>query len=204
MRPPLRKNLLRKSFFTLAEILIVCILLVAMIGVVGINIRSWVQEQRFQTEVGLILEDLRLAQDLMLIVDASVSVELQKEQEGISCKIVGKGIFSPQWQQVLERSRRKLRTIQEISFDDGSGDRSLVSGQILVLRFLSGGGSMSRGILHLAESSRNSAESFNRYITLMGYPQPITSSATPVPLSRENASFDQKLTEATMEEVRTK
>src|SRR4051812_5988961 len=75
-------NLKKKLPFTLVEILIVFFILALSIGIIGINIHKAIVQQRFETEVALVLEELRFAQDLMLILDGNFKVKFEKESNG--------------------------------------------------------------------------------------------------------------------------
>ena len=72
---------LRRHFITLLELLIVIAILALVSGVIGVNIKKALLDQRFRMEVGMILDELRLAQDLMLILSTDVHVKFSQDKE---------------------------------------------------------------------------------------------------------------------------
>ena len=69
-----RFQLVSKRFITLFEILIVmAVLAIGTMGI-GFNVHRALREQHFKSEVELVVDYLRLAQNLMLIMDADVRV----------------------------------------------------------------------------------------------------------------------------------
>ena len=63
-----------KCFITLLESLIVISILAIAAGVIGFSVNRALREQHFKTEVELVVDYLRLAQNLMLIMNADVHV----------------------------------------------------------------------------------------------------------------------------------
>lgn len=197
----------RLSFFTLVEILIVFLILSLVTAVVGINISKALEEQRFRTEVDIVLGELRLAQDLMLILKADVQVKFAQGAEGINYSIETESQTTKNWVNSLKRPHPKLKTIRGISFKDEL-DLPTVPGAI-VIHFLSKGSVMSRGILRLS----NSSDAVNvpswaqvKVINLYGYPHPIVSTTPakndPIDLPQLDASADAGVTNLTRNEIR--
>ncbi|PJD96767.1 MAG: prepilin-type cleavage/methylation domain-containing protein [Parachlamydia sp.] len=197
----------RLSFFTLVEILIVFLILSLVTAVVGINISKALEEQRFRTEVDIVLGELRLAQDLMLILKADVQVKFAQGTEGINYSIETESQTTKNWVNSLKRPHPKLKTIRGISFKDEL-DLPTVPGAI-VIHFLSKGSVMSRGILRLS----NSSDAVNvpswaqvKVINLYGYPHPIVSTTPskndPIDLPQLDASADAGVTNFTRNEIR--
>lgn len=199
-------HLRRRSFFTLVEILIVMLILSAVTAVIGINISNALEEQRFRTEVEVVLNELRLAQDLMLVLKANVDVKFAQENGGINYSIETESPTTKNWVNELKRAHPKLRTIRGISFKDEL-DYPTTPGAVTI-HFLSKGSVMSRGILRLS----NSSDAVNvpswaqvRVINLYGYPHPITSSVPakddPINLPHADADYDAALTNLTRTEI---
>ncbi|QLH36565.1 MAG: type II secretion system protein [Parachlamydiaceae bacterium] len=77
MQPSLKS----KRFFTLIELLIVLMVLALASGVIGFSVHRALREQRFKTEVELVADSLRLAQNLMLIMNADVHVTFKADEK---------------------------------------------------------------------------------------------------------------------------
>lgn len=197
---------MRRLHVTLLEILIVISILTLVSGVIGVNVRRAFIEQRFRTEVDLMVDTLRLAQDLMLILDTNTRVFV-KEAPG------GKGIeywleveeeIPQQWNSIIKHSRRLLKGTRFINFAE-EGPFPPSEGE-LEMRFLSGGSLMSRGALRMSSHEKfDSPEAFTRVICLEGYPHPIFS----IPEydkriecgDKESAEFNNQLTYYTTQEI---
>jgi len=196
----------RLSFFTLVEILIVFLILSVVTAVVGININKAVEEQRFKTEVDTVLSELRLAQDLMLILRADVQVKFAQGADGISYSIETESQTTKNWMNSLKKPHPKLKAIRGISFKDEL-DLPTVPGAVII-HFLSKGSVMSRGILRLSNSSdpvNVPSWALVKVINLYGYPHPIVSSTPsktdPITLPESNTSADTGITNLTKTEI---
>ncbi len=142
-------------------------------GVVGININKSVQEQRFRSEVGQVLDKLRLAQNFMLISGEEVKVHFKNAEGGIEYWLSFQCPAPTGWDREMTRKSTVLTGIRRVEFD--GAEKESANGE-LSLKFLSGGMVMSRGVLKL---STGEGRSYNdqRYICLQGFPAPITSGA---------------------------
>jgi type II secretory pathway pseudopilin PulG len=168
----------RRLHVTLLEILIVIAVLALISGALVYNINNAVIDQRFRTEVGRVVDTLRLAQDLMLIHETDVHVKFAHEKGGIKYWLEMETALKQPWEQEIKRPLKNLTAIRGVFFNDLTSP-SFVKGQIDV-KFLSKGSLMSRGVMRLATSTednppRGTLESF---ICLPGYPHPITSNET--------------------------
>lgn len=67
---------MRKSYFTLMEILVVLMLLGLGAAAIGFQIKGMVQEQRYLTEINQVVGHLRMAQDLMILTDGEVHFKM--------------------------------------------------------------------------------------------------------------------------------
>lgn len=197
----IRKNILRtkRHFLTLIELLIVITILAMVSGVVGVQIQRTLREQRFNTEVAVVLDKLRLAQELMLILrtDAHVKFKQVPEEEIITLWVEVETPLDS-----LKKDIEKpinLKTIQFVEFKDVLEYKTKMGE--LDIRFLSGGNVMSQGTLRLATNeSTNDRGLLERFITLSGHPKPLH-----ISLKREfddsDGVFDERLTAITQQEL---
>jgi len=72
-----------KRHMTLIELMIVIGLLSLVMGVIGLGIGTAVSTERFRASTGMLVDKLRLAQDIMLILRSSVRMELQQQDSGL-------------------------------------------------------------------------------------------------------------------------
>src|SRR5580692_7564447 len=146
----------RKRHVTLLEILIVLAILGSIVGIIAINIRSSIIEQRYRTEVRFIVDQLRLAQDLMIILNNDVHLIFTQDPstKKISYRLDLEDTLSKQWKPFILRSHHSLESIRSIKF------RELPSNSIqqnnIDLKFLSGGSVMSKGVLELLSEEKES------------------------------------------------
>lgn len=168
--------IIRRLHITLIEILIVVMILTLVSGIVGVNIMRALKEQRFRTEVSLMVDTLRLAQDLMLILGTDVHVRVKKleNKEGIEYWLDVEGGVPEKWVPIVKRTRRTLKESHGVSFQELQ-DFPYVEGQ-LDIRFLSGGSMMSKGVFRMStHDDERTPGALTMAICLEGYPHPITS-----------------------------
>lgn len=170
---------IRKASFTLVEFIVVIMILSVISGVIGVNIRKLLTEERFNVEAGQVLDTLRLAQDLMLLLNTDVHVKFAdaKENTGIKYGIELEKKLAPSWMKQIEKSHRILKAIHLLEFDDRLD--AIAGRRDIDIRFLSGGSVMSGGVLHMASIDKPQEGVSNvqhRYICLPGYPAQITMS----------------------------
>ncbi|CCB87513.1 prepilin-type N-terminal cleavage/methylation domain-containing protein [Parachlamydia acanthamoebae] len=200
------KIIKRLSFFTLVEMLIVLAILSIVTVAIGININNALEEQRFRTEVETVVNELRFAQDLMLVLQADVTVKFSQGDDGINFTLETESQATKNWMNEILRVQPKLKTIRGVSFRDEL-DLPVTEGAISI-HFLSKGSVMSRGILRLS----NSSDAVNvpswalvRVINLHGYPHPIVSSAPsasdPIFLPNTETSTKLTITNRTKQEI---
>lgn len=166
----------KRRFVTLVELLLVITVLLMVAGLVAINIRRAFFEQRFRTEVSAVVDTLRLAQDLMLLLNSDVHVLFAGDPKGgIKFWIDVEKPLSGTWEKELKRKRPNLTAIHAVEMDDRTSDIK-VKDQ-LDIKFLSGGSIMSKGVLSLYSDENKDREGvLKSFICLPGYPQPIQSS----------------------------
>lgn len=170
----MRRKQSRRRHITFIEIMIIITILIITLGLIGVNIRDLVKQQRFKSEVSLVVDQLRLAQDLMLMLDIDAIVKLAKDGKGIKTSIEVEINLPEGWQREVTRPHPPLTSIAIVEFDDlTSGAKT--AGLPVTLHFLSEGSVMSQGVLRLA-SQDSKMESF---ICLPGYPRPIDNVTNP-------------------------
>ncbi|NGX42103.1 MAG: hypothetical protein K940chlam7_00380 [Chlamydiae bacterium] len=194
--------LIKRRHVTLVEMLIVMAILALMAGVVTINIRRAHQQQRFHTEVDLMVDTLRFAQDLMLLLntDVHVRVALAEKRRGLEYWVEVEEGIPKAWKPVIKRSHRLLTETHSITFlEDGEVKE-------LDIKFLSGGSLMSRGVIRMStHENPDAAGATNRAICLNGYPHPIVSipeGDEPVECEDDkDEDFNDRLTYYTTQEI---
>lgn len=191
---------LKRLQLTLLELLVVISIIASLAGVFSMNIRSALHEQRFKTEVSQLLDTLRLAQDLMLILDADLHVKIRQCEtiDAIEYWIESDQPLSKNWRREIERPPKILKTIKTVRHPDAANG-------LIDLKFLSSGIVMSQGPLALSTSSNpNDSSAHYRFINLAGYPKPIVASLVSddwKPQDREEMDASEKLTRWTMQEI---
>lgn len=136
-------------------------------GVVGINVRGAMAEQNFRNDVQTVVEQLRLAQELMLIADADIEISFK---EG-AMFFRSEDKIDPRIDKRIKK-QIPLRTFSEVTMD-GNPNPQIV--------FMSSGSVMSSGTLVL--KSKNESRS----ISLRGAPGPIQ---VGIPNNRIHPSWD--------------
>ena len=187
--------------------LIVITILVLVSGVIGINVRQAYIQQRFRTEVDLMVDTLRLAQDMMLVLnrDVHVRVKVAEDGSGFLYWMEVEGGIPKNWQKVVRSTPRRLTAARLMDFIEQNPALPVVSNE-LDFRFFSGGSLMSRGLFRIGtHEDRNYPGALNRVVLLRGYPHPIDSvpeEEEPLELvDSEGEAFDSQLTNNTMQEV---
>ena len=137
-------------------------------GVVGMNVRGMILQQRFQAEANELVTTLRFAQDLMVFGRVDVSVVFKAEKDRLTYTLQPEEKLPEQWEKVIKQLKGEMTAVHSIHFGDDKEEDELV------LNFKSGGTMMSKGVLYLS-----SREEFNPdtseiiSIVLKGYPSPI-------------------------------
>lgn len=202
--------LLKRLHFTMLELLVVIAILSLVAGFVGINIRKAVSEQNFRSEVDLVVNQLRLAQDLMLIFRGEVKVKFTvlPDDKGVSTSLVFESKMPGQWDKEAKRVHN-LTHIHSIFFEDQlvsfDSPNKTDDEDVLEIRFLSNGSAISKGLMQFSNATNpDSPGAISRYINLSGYPAPITSSPTyPDAMSseEEDVAFNKELSSRNANEV---
>lgn len=191
---------IRRSYLTLIELLIVLSILALVGGIICFNINLVIREQRFRNEVNIVLNQLRLAQDIMLIYDLDVNVKFKEVDNGIQVYLETNQNL--EWAQKLKLEPKILEVIHYIGIHKGGEEKGKID-----LSFFSGGAVMTQGMLRLATSKEPNVLGYlERYIYLAGYPRPIVSSLHRYYLPYENNhnhSMDEHHTLFTFQEINT-
>jgi hypothetical protein len=185
---------------TLIELLVVVALLALVGGIVSIKVGQAMQAERFATEVQLVIDKLRLAQNLMLMLNEDVKVHFKKETDSIDCRLSFECLLNKGWERELSRPH-KLTTIRQVDF---KGDRGGSAPSEVALEFMSGGIVMSKGVLSLSSGKGRSSHN-KRYVCLPGYPAPILAAKEKPDLDCLSKSENNgELAQAIMTEVSSK
>jgi hypothetical protein len=171
---------IRRRAITLLEVVIVVIILSIASGIVAININNALIEQRFRSEVGLIVDEMRLAQDLMLILGTDVHLHFAETKKGdaIEYWLELETRLPQNVEREIKRKRKALKAIKGVFLEDEL--LSEIQESHLDVKFLSNGAVMSKGVMRLATSSDENVPkgTLESFICLAGHPKPIVSSRT--------------------------
>lgn len=159
---------IKKSCFSLLELLIVLLIISFGMTLTGIKIKEIYQEQRFLSEAQQVLNHVSMAQDVMLIMDTDVQVKIASHKETGQMQIwleVEKPM-DDSWVRLIER-KITLSAIHSIEFGENVA-------KDLTLQFSFG--RMSAGKLILFETEKDQprhSKSRQFEIELLGYPAPL-------------------------------
>lgn len=195
---------IRRLPITLLEVIIVIALLSLVSGIVAVSINKALVNQRFQTEVGMIVDEMRLAQDLMLILGTDVHLHFEEDKkkgEGILYWLELETTLPENIQYEVLR-RKILKTIKGVFLADELITE--IKESHIDVKFLSKGAVMSKGIMRLATTSDENVPkgALEGFICLAGYPKPIFSSDSKEQAENSCQKFeeglDEKLTQDTI------
>lgn len=197
--------LLKKRWLTLVEIMIVMALISIVGGVLAFGIRQITREQCFRTEVSQVLNTLRLAQQIMLILNTDVHVVFKASPQGFTYRILLDDKLTERWHLELTKKRPPLTEIHAINFKDAlnpNGNQTSID-----IKFLSGGSTMSQGVLRLGVAPPGVPDTQEAFICLPGYPYYITDASSandPSCNLADQKKFNQALTQAIVSEITEK
>lgn len=172
---------MKHRHFTLIEILLVIGVIVMITGVTGLNIRRLYQEQKFNAEVSTVLDTLKIAQDLMMILQTDVTVNFTQndKDKSIDYAIHFDKPPSKEWVSILTKKRPPLKAIKTLTFESQYPAAQDKEGGINI-EFLSRGSVMSMGLMQLSPYANDTEKGpLNRFICLKGFPSPITLQTLP-------------------------
>lgn len=151
---------------TLFELLIVMVLASLVTGAVVINVRKLILQQQFRTDVALIVDKLRLAQDLMLIYGTDLQLHIAG-REPVESWIEFKEAPQEGWKKLLQK-KLPLKSLRVVLWKTPLGDEQRLP---ISVRFFSKGSVMDSGLLSFEDMSGEKAT-----ICLPGFPHFIQSS----------------------------
>lgn len=177
---------LKKSFFTILEILVSLSLLLVIAAITGIQLRGAYKEQQFLSEVQQVVSHLRMAQDLMLILNTDVKFKMMLDEDKKQIKYwleMDQPIAFPALTKKLQNEKGNftphfLTQIQSLRFS-GETNMGHLTGEEGKNTLIFSLGKMSQGVLKLLaepeESEKSDPDSYKRYVILWGHPHPIQS-----------------------------
>lgn len=160
---------MKRSAFTLIEMMIVMSILALALTVTGIQVNRFLQEQRFLSEVHHVVRALQSAQDLMMVLGLDVQLKIadDPEEKGIVYGFELETKAQKSWEKIIKRPNKPLKYIKAITYQSPDLHQE-TSSQGITLQFPAGGISMSKGILILQGTS----SALEKKILLRGYPYP--------------------------------
>lgn len=178
-------RVVKKSFFTLMEIMVVIFILSLVMAISGIKLKGAYDEQRFLSESQEVLSTLAMAQDLMLILDTDVEFYLAYNNTTKNLETwldVEKPLYvkhpseaqhpsdddkpiSDNWRKMVER-KIQLPAIQSFTFSEQHTDP-------LKLTFTLGKMSKGKLILSSQKDHHKNENALTFEIDLPGYPSPL-------------------------------
>ncbi|HRD56304.1 MAG TPA: prepilin-type N-terminal cleavage/methylation domain-containing protein [Parachlamydiaceae bacterium] len=189
--------ILKKTYrFTLAEMLIVLMLIGIVAGAISINLRKALHTQRFWSEVAKFTNHLQLAQDLMLIAEADIhfKIEANDQEKMIKYWIETDKLFSKAFDSFIKKPY-VLKTVHHISYPNSKEG-------LIDLKFLSKGSTLSSGNVQLS-ANLSKKEALIANITLSGYPGPISYAQEKKQENEKSSQQDAHLTESVIQEILT-
>lgn len=201
----LQAKRIQRRFMTLLEIMIVIAILFGLGGIVAVNLKETLVKQRFKNEVGVVVDYLRFAQNLMLVMGKDVHVYFEETPEKIvkmSLEIAGKPVEEQKWI-VLSKKPVFFKYIRYAGFNDQSPMYNPNSAKIDI-KFMSRGFAMSKSVLILSTAENQQSTSLTQFIALVGYPKHLVPQTTPSQYDNDqetDSSLDQSLTALTYKEM---
>lgn len=199
--------ILKRRFLTMVELLITLMILALFVGLIGIKADKALREQRFRSEVAMVVDELRFAQNLMLILNADVHLMFSPQEQGSITMWLELGdSVSPQKVAEFRHPPKRLRAIRYVGKKELSSteNNSKEEQGKLDFRFLSRGEVMTKGFIVLSTSqSLNEKGVLKRYVPLPGYPSPISSVPEQPDTNAygKGREFDERLTNTTYQEI---
>lgn len=167
----------KRIYYTLLEVIVVIALLSMVGGIMAFKVRGFVAEQRFRDEVTNVVDHMRVAQELMMIMNADVYLWFESFPDRIEVSIRTDQKLAGNWNRILLKDPLKIKYARVIEFH-GSDHAVKGKSNVIELRFRSGGSVMSYGVLRLATGQYWREGVFEKFISLKGYPHPIVTENT--------------------------
>lgn len=180
--------------FTMIELLVVMAILAVASVLVGFGIRQALKDQRFRSEVNVVVKQMRTAQDLMLFASAEAYVKFSADNEGHPISwIEVKSKIPPFLEKQVQLSPQVFTTLKKIEFYDARRNGS--PSTHFEIEYGSHGTSMSRGTLRLWAGDD---ASWVREIDVTGAPEPIVAHKSDLNFkddTQEGAELYERLTQ---------
>lgn len=201
------RRLLRKRYLTIMEILIAISILALAMGMTAIGIRQVLRDQKFKTESYEVLSTLRLAQQIMLILNTDVHVIFKSEDnKGFSYRIALDDKLKENWHKQITKQRPVLTEIRSINFVDALGPSG--KSNELDIRFLSGGSTISQGVMRLSTAPPGTPYAPQAFICFPGFPHHLELTSDPEKDKacnvQDQKKFNNGITQITVSEVNDK
>lgn len=210
--PPLGLSkicVIRKWSITLIELLIVMAVLAMALGVIGFNTYKAIREQQFKTESELVVDYLRLAQNLMLIMNADASINFQTaaDKKSIEMSIEIEGHVNKKYLSLISDKQKNLKQIHYVQFIDEN--QLMREKDKIKVRFLSKGSVLSKGVMRIAtHKTSDEAGVLEKFICLPGFAKPLYSvnkkDEDPACDTKKESQFDESLIQYTIQEIHAK
>lgn len=157
----------QRRYMTLMEIMLVLGLIMLVGGVVALNVRSAIQDQRFRSDVEIVADQIRLAQEVMLVLKEDVTLDFFISKDDRDWRVRQKfdTLLPELWDKEIRREKR-VGVIKTMTLKTSQNEELLPASEERVkLYFMSNGSVMSQGILRM--TSRHSDDV--KFICLPGY-----------------------------------
>ncbi len=169
----------RGRYFTLLEMMVVLVIIGIIGSVVGLNLNRAVRAERFNAGVALLVDKIQLAQDIMINVDLGTYLVIDMSADGtIYSTIIFDSSSVPKKLSAVGNKRIKIPGVKNIALSSGEFIP-------LTLKFISGGGKMSKGDLIISSYGGDI-----RYINLPGCPHAVSSQNQPTEEIEEDHTYE--------------
>lgn len=158
-------KVLKRFHYSLLEVMLVLGLLTSLAGVIGVNVRALITEQKTLDECTKVLNILNIAQELMMILDIDSEVRFKRVNETYICTLIPKSALSVEAEHLIPKNPLRLKEIKGIFFEDAF--QNLILKDDFVLTFFSKGFMMNHGNLVFK------ANALTRVIPFIGHPTPL-------------------------------
>lgn len=189
-----------KRHITLIEVLVVIAIIAASAGLLAVKMRDFLQEQAFLDESHQLLNQLRIAQDVMQVMNADIVVKISQDENGLITSQIEPKSHPPELaKRLISTSPLKLKALGRVEFEDQFTETVLKEN--FDLTFMSRGFTMNHGILKLAPKGTSGQE---QVIYLPGHPAPLVlqnAKNFSYPSPTEEAESIERITSATFQET---
>lgn len=200
MRSSGKKVRAAKRYITLIEVLVVIAIIAASAGILAVKMRDFLQEQAYLDESHQLLNQLRIAQDVMQVMNADLVVRISQDDKGLFTSQIEPKTTPPELaKRLISTSPLKLKAIGRLEFEDQFTETVLKEN--FDLTFMSRGFTMNHGIIKLFPKGTSGPE---QVIYLSGHPAPLllqNAKGFSYPSPTEEAESIEKISSATFQET---